>query len=186
MVGCLTWRPRWPAAVEDPTMRLLKYTAQRSRRLDIAIKDNIDIAGTVTSAGSLALAENVALKDAFLVKKLRAAGFNIFGKTNLSEWAGFRSTKSVSGWSGYGGQTSHVLGVILIPGSVRALHRRCRNLRIAIGTDKQFYQLPSLGKRRRWHETTVGLISRSGVIPIAASQDTAGALGSSVKIVARA
>jgi len=79
--------------------------------LPILLKDNIDIAGMVNSAGSLALAENRPATDAFLVTRLRAAGAVILGKTNLSEWANFRSFESVSGWSARGGQTHNPYGI---------------------------------------------------------------------------
>ena len=76
--------------------------------IPVLIKDNIDTADKMsTSAGSLALADNKATQDAFIVKKLRDAGAVILGKTNLSEWANFRSTRSTSGWSSRGGQTSN-------------------------------------------------------------------------------
>ena len=75
--------------------------------LPILIKDNVDVAGMVNSAGSLALAEHRPKQDAFLVTRLREAGAVILGKTNLSEWANFRSTRSSSGWSSRGGQTKN-------------------------------------------------------------------------------
>ncbi len=75
--------------------------------LPVLLKDNIDVAGMVNSAGSLALAENRPAKDAFIAARLRAAGAVILGKTNLSEWANFRSTRSTSGWSSRGGQTKN-------------------------------------------------------------------------------
>ena len=73
--------------------------------LPVLLKDNIDVAGMANSAGSLALASHRPANDAFLVGRLRAAGAIILGKTNLSEWANFRSTRSTSGWSSRGGQT---------------------------------------------------------------------------------
>ena len=77
--------------------------------INIVIKDNIDIKDKVTSAGSLALKDNIAKKNAFIVDKLIEANYFIFGKANLSEWANFRSENSVSGWSSFGGQTKHIL-----------------------------------------------------------------------------
>ncbi len=98
------------------------YEISNNSSIAIAIKDNIDIAGRVTSAGSLAMAENIASTDAFLIEKLPDAKFHIVGKTNLSEWANFRSTNSVSGSSSYGGQTTNAAGNSLNPcGQVRAL-----------------------------------------------------------------
>jgi amidase len=75
--------------------------------IPILIKDNIDVAGMVNSAGSLALAENRPSEDAFIIARLRDAGAVILGKTNLSEWANFRSSRSTSGWSSRGGQTKN-------------------------------------------------------------------------------
>ena len=75
--------------------------------IPILIKDNIDSVGMVNSAGSLALADNRPKQDAFIVTRLRDAGAVILGKTNLSEWANFRSTRSTSGWSSRGGQTKN-------------------------------------------------------------------------------
>ena len=75
--------------------------------LPVLIKDNVDVAGMVNSAGSLALAEHRPKQDAFLVTRLRGAGAVILGKTNLSEWANFRSSRSSSGWSSRGGQTKN-------------------------------------------------------------------------------
>ena len=77
--------------------------------INIVVKDNIDIGGKVTSAGSLALKDNIAANDAFIIDKLKRANYHIFGKANLSEWANFRSDDSVSGWSSIGGQTKHFL-----------------------------------------------------------------------------
>ena len=84
-------------------------SSNKSNHIDIVIKDNIDIKGLVTSAGSLALENNIAKENAFLIDKLLKNGFHIKGKANLSEWANFRSTKSVSGWSSINGQTTHHL-----------------------------------------------------------------------------
>src|SRR5262245_54945793 len=80
-------------------------SAARCTGSPVLIKDNHDVAGLASSAGSLALAQYRPAEDAFLVERLRAAGAVILGKTNLSEWANFRSTRSSSGWSSRGGQT---------------------------------------------------------------------------------
>ena len=79
-------------------------------KIAILIKDNVDIVGAPNTAGSLAMLDNVPSEDAFLVKQLRSSNYSIIGKTNLSEWANFRSFDSISGWSSYGGQTIHALG----------------------------------------------------------------------------
>ena len=93
----------------DPYNAYIEQYQQPSdpTQIRIAIKDNIDVAGRVTSGGSVALKDNTAIRDAFLIKKLRDSGYHISGKTNLSEWANFRSNDSVSGWSSLGGQTLH-------------------------------------------------------------------------------
>ncbi len=154
----------------------------------IAIKDNIDIAGRVTSAGSLAMAENVARTDAFLIKKLRDAKFHIVGKTNLSEWANFRSTNSVSGWSSYGGQTTNAAGNSLNPcgsSSGSAVAVATGLVEVAIGTETNgSISCPASVNGIVGMKPTVGLVSRHGIVPIAASQDTAGPMGQDVAIVA--
>ena len=155
----------------------------------IAIKDNIDIAGRITSAGSLAMAENIATEDAFLIEKLRAAKFRIVGKTNLSEWANFRSTNSVSGWSSYGGQTTNVAGNSLNPcgsSSGSAVAVATGLVEVAIGTETNgSISCPASVNGIVGMKPTVGLVSRHGIVPIAASQDTAGPMGQDVAIVAK-
>jgi amidase len=89
----------------------------------VLLKDNIDVAGMVNSAGSLALAEHRPARDAFIVARLREAGAVILGKTNLSEWANFRSTRSSSGWSSRGGQTKHAY--VLDRNPCGSSHGRC-------------------------------------------------------------
>jgi Asp-tRNA(Asn)/Glu-tRNA(Gln) amidotransferase A subunit family amidase len=154
----------------------------------IAIKDNIDIAGRVTSAGSLAMAENVARTDAFLIEKLRDAKFHIVGKTNLSEWANFRSTNSVSGWSSYGGQTTNAAGNSLNPcgsSSGSAVAVATGLVEVAIGTETNgSISCPASVNGIVGMKPTVGLVSRHGIVPIATSQDTAGPMGQDVAIVA--
>ena len=81
-----------------------------SDKIPIFIKDNIDSIGAPNTAGSLALLDNIPSQDAFLVAQLKAKNYRVIGKTNLSEWANFRSFDSISGWSSYGGQTIHSLG----------------------------------------------------------------------------
>ena len=93
----------------DVNNSLSDFYGKSETKINIVIKDNIDIQGKVTSAGSLALKDNVANKNAFIIQRLIDSDFYISGKANLSEWANFRSENSVSGWSSIGGQTTHVL-----------------------------------------------------------------------------
>ena len=146
--------------------------------LPILLKDNIDVAGMVNSAGSLALAENRPASDAFLVTRLRAAGAVILGKTNLSEWANFRSTRSSSGWSSRGGQTTQSL----CPGpqSLRIQFRNGHAIAaslgaIGVGTETDGSIIcPAAVSGLVGLKPTVGLVSRNGIIPISITQDTAG------------
>ena len=152
----------------------------------ILIKDNIDTTDRmVTSAGSLALQNNRAARDAFLVARLRSAGAVILGKTNLSEWANFRSSHSVSGWSGRGGQTRNPYALDRNPcgsssGSAVAVSANLCVAAVGTETDGSIV-CPSSMNGVVGIKPTVGLISRSGIIPIAASQDTAGPIARSVR-----
>lgn len=148
--------------------------------IPVLLKDNIDTADKMkTTAGSLALVDApVPKQDAFLVQRLRAAGAVILGKTNLSEWANFRSNDSSSGWSGRGGQTHNPYILDRNPcgsssGSGAAV---AANLTaVAVGTETDGSILcPSSINGIVGIKPTLGLVSRSGVIPIAHSQDTAG------------
>src|SRR4029079_4079601 len=100
-----------PAAVKEADARDAERKAGQSRGplhgIPILIKDNIDVGGMLNSAGSLAIADNRPKADAFVIRRLRAAGVVILGRTNLSEWANFRSIESTSGWSSRGGQTKN-------------------------------------------------------------------------------
>jgi amidase len=145
----------------------------------ILLKDNIDTGDRMaTSAGSLALAESRAARDAFLVERLRAAGAVILGKTNLSEWANFRSTRSTSGWSARGGLTRnpYVLDRNCCGSSSGSGAAVAANLcAAAIGTETDgSIVCPATTNGLVGLKPTVGLVSRSGIIPVAASQDTAG------------
>jgi amidase len=154
--------------------------------IPVLIKDNIDTADKMaTSAGSLALAGNHAAKDAFLVSRLRAAGAVIIGKTNLSEWANFRSTKSSSGWSGRGGQTRNPYALDRNPcgsssgSGVAASANLCA---VAVGTETDgSIVCPSTTNGLVGIKPTLGLVSRSGIIPISHSQDTAGPMARTVR-----
>lgn len=147
--------------------------------IPVLIKDNIDTADRMhTSAGSLALAGSVAARDAFIVTRLRAAGAVILGKTNLSEWANFRSTKSTSGWSGRGGQTRNPYALDRNPcgsssGSGAAIAANLAAIAVGTETDGSIV-CPASTCGLVGIKPTLGLVSRSGIIPIAHSQDTAG------------
>jgi amidase len=155
----------------------------------ILVKDNIDTGDRMlTTAGSLALADSPAPKDAFLVERLRAAGAIILGKSNLSEWANFRSTHSISGWSARGGQCCNPYVLNRNPGGsssgsgVAVASSLCV---VSVGTETDgSITSPAAVNGIVGLKPTVGLISRSGVIPIAHSQDTAGPMGRTVRDVA--
>jgi amidase len=145
----------------------------------ILIKDNIDTADKMmTTAGSLALEGSIAPRDAFVVERLRAAGAVILGKTNLSEWANFRSTKSTSGWSGRGGQVKNPYALDRNPcgsssGSGSAIAANLAAAAIGTETDGSIV-CPSSVNGLVGIKPTLGLVSRAGIIPVAHSQDTAG------------
>lgn len=152
----------------------------------VLIKDNINTADKMmTTAGSLALEDNIAAEDAFIVTKLRNAGAVILGKTNLSEWANFRSERSTSGWSSRGGQTKNPFVLDRNPcgsssGSGSAVSANL--CAIAIGTETNgSIACPSSTNGVVGIKPTVGLWSRSGIIPISATQDTAGPMTRTVK-----
>ena len=153
--------------------------------IPIVLKDNIDTADRMrTSAGSLALAESIASRDAHVVKRLREAGAVILGKTNLSEWANFRSTHGTSGWSARGGLTRNPYALdrnacgsstgtgVAIASSFAAA---------GVGTETDGSVVcPSSGCGLVGLKPTLGLVSRTGIIPIAHSQDTAGPMARTV------
>jgi amidase len=151
----------------------------------IVIKDNIDTADQMrTSAGSLALAENIAAKDAHVVRRLREAGAVILGKTNLSEWANFRSTHSTSGWSGRGGLTRNPYALNRnacgsSTGTGAAIAASLALVGVGTETDGSVV-CPSSTNGLVGIKPTVGLISRSGIIPISHSQDTSGPMARTV------
>jgi len=154
--------------------------------IPVVIKDNIDTADRMaTSAGSLALAENHAARDAFIVSRLREAGAVILGKTNLSEWANFRSTHSTSGWSGRGGLTKnpYVLDRNACGSSSGTGSAIAANLAaVGIGTETDGSVVcPSSASGLVGIKPTLGLISRAGIIPIAHSQDTSGPMARTIR-----
>jgi len=156
--------------------------------IPILIKDNVDVAGMVNSAGSLALADNRPAADAFMVTRLRDAGAVILGKANLSEWANFRSTRSTSGWSSRGGQTKNPYALDRNPcgsssGTGAAIAASLAAIGIGTETDGSII-CPSSVNGLAGLKPTVGVVSRSGIIPISVSQDTAGPMARTVADVA--
>ena len=153
--------------------------------IPVLIKDNIDTADKMqTTAGSLAMVGNIASKDAFVVKKLRESGAIIIGKTNLSEWANFRSTQSSSGWSSRGGQTKNPYILDHNPcgssaGSGAAVSANLCMVAIGTETDGSIV-CPASVNGIVGIKPTVGLVSRSGIIPISKTQDTAGPMARTV------
>ncbi|MCE3288169.1 MAG: amidase, partial [Caulobacter sp.] len=150
----------------------------------VLIKDNIDVAGMPNTGGSLALKDNVPKKDAPLVARLRAAGVVILGKSNLSEWANIRSSDSVSGWSAVGGQTRNPYDPARSPcgsssGSGAAVAAGLAWAAVGTETDGSI-TCPAAVNGLVGLKPTVGLVSRTGVIPISASQDTAGPMATTV------
>ena len=156
--------------------------------IPVLLKDNIDAVGMANSAGSLAMAENRPQRDAFLVTRLREAGAVILGKTNLSEWANFRSTRSSSGWSSRGGQTKNAYVLDRNPcgsssGTGTAIAASLALVGVGSETDGSII-CPASVNGLVGLKPTVGVISRAGIIPISVSQDTAGPMGRNVADVA--
>ncbi len=152
----------------------------------ILIKDNIDTADQMgTTAGSLALVGARPLKNAFIVDRLRQAGAIILGKTNLSEWANFRSGRSTSGWSGRGGLTKNPYALDRNPsgsssGSAVAVSANLCAVAVGTETDGSIVS-PASVNGIVGIKPTVGLMSRAGVIPISHTQDTAGPMARTVR-----
>lgn len=154
--------------------------------IPVLIKDNIETADKMmTTAGSLALEGNIAKNDAFIIQQLRDAGAVLLGKTNLSEWANFRSTRSSSGWSSRGGQTRNPYILDRSPcgsssGSGTAVAANLCTVAIGTETDGSI-ACPSSINGVVGIKPTVGLWSRTGIIPISHTQDTAGPMARTVK-----
>jgi amidase len=152
----------------------------------VLLKDNIDTNDRMeTTAGSLALLGTPKPPDAFLVQRLRAAGAVILGKTNLSEWANFRSTHSTSGWSARGGQTKNPYALDRNPcgsssGSGVAISANLALLAIGTETDGSIV-CPASMNGIVGIKPTLGLVSRTGIIPISHTQDTAGPMARTVR-----
>jgi len=153
--------------------------------IPVMVKDNINSGDKMmTTAGALALVGHKAKEDAFIIKQLRKAGAVLLGKTNLSEWANFRSTRSSSGWSGRGRQTSNPYALDRNPcgssaGSGAAVSANLCAITIGTETNGSIV-CPSSANGVVGIKPTVGLWSRSGIIPISATQDTAGPMARTV------
>jgi amidase len=179
-----------PHALESAAQLDAEYKSKGPRGplhgVPVLIKDNVETADHIaTTAGSLALEAWYAPKDAPLVERLRAAGAVILGKTNLSEWANFRSTHSVSGWSGRGGQARNPYSLDRTPsgsssGSAVAVSANLCAIAVGTETDGSIVSPASINGIVGI-KPTVGLVSRRGIAPISHSQDTAGPLTRSVR-----
>ncbi len=154
--------------------------------IPVLLKDNIDTHDKMaTTAGSRALIDSYPLQDSFVAKKLREAGAVILGKANLSEWANFRGEMSSSGWSGVGGQTKNPYVLTRNPcgsssGSGAAVSANFTVLAIGTETNGSIV-CPATSNGVVGIKPTVGLISRSGIIPISFTQDTPGPMARTVK-----
>ena len=154
--------------------------------IPVLVKDNINTGDTMmTTAGALAMKGNIAKKDAFIIAQLRKAGAVLLGKTNLSEWANFRSSRSTSGWSSRGGQTKCPYITDRNPsgssaGSGSAVAANLCTIAIGTETDGSIVS-PAAVNGLVGIKPTVGLWSRSGIIPISATQDTAGPMARTVR-----
>jgi amidase len=154
--------------------------------IPVIIKDNIDTAdGMMTTAGSLALEGPAPDRDAFVVERMRAAGVVLLAKANLSEWANFRSTNSTSGWSGRGGLVRNPYALDRnacgsSAGTAAAVAASLAAIGVGTETDGSIV-CPSSANGLVGIKPTVGLVSRSGIVPIAHSQDTAGPMARTVK-----
>ena len=154
--------------------------------IPILLKDNIAITGPwPTTAGSRAMADATVRRDASIAAQIRASGMDVLGKTNLSEWANFRSSFSSSGWSSVGGQTVNAFDPSRTPGgssSGSAVAVALGYVPAAIGTETDGSIVgPSAMNGVVGFKPTVGLVSRHGIIPISSSQDTAGPIARSVE-----
>jgi amidase len=172
-------------AAELDRERLAKGRRSGLHGIPVLIKDNINTHDRMTTtAGSLALQGSTPSRDSFVVEKLRAAGAVLLGKTNLSEWANFRGSLSTSGWSGRGGQTRNPYALDRNPSgssSGSAVAVSASLCAVAVGTETDGSILsPASFTGIVGIKPTLGLISRSGIIPIAHSQDTAGPMGRTV------
>ncbi len=182
-----------PHALGDAAARDAELAAGRSRGplhgRPILVKDNIETAGLLTTAGSLALAETPPDTDAPLVRRLRDAGMVVVGKTNLSEWANLRDQSSTSGWSAYGGLTRNPYALNRSSGgsssgSGAAVAARLAPYAIGTETDGSII-CPAAYNGCVGIKPTVGLVPGAGIVPISVSQDTAGPLAMTVREAAQ-
>jgi len=187
--------PRLDAVIELNPDALVEAGARDAERragkvrgplhgIPVLLKDNIDATPMVNSAGSLALADHRPKDDASIVRRLREAGAVILGKTNLSEWANIRSSRSTSGWSARGGQTRNPYALDRSPcgssaGTGSAIAANLAVVGIGTETDGSII-CPSAVAALGGIKPTAGLVSRDGIIPISHSQDTAGPMARSV------
>jgi amidase len=170
-------RARAEAAASDDRRRAGR-TLGPLDGIPVLLKDNIDTRDEPTTAGSRALVGTRPAVDAHLVARLHRAGAVILGKANLSEWANFRSTRSTSGWSGVGGQTNNPYVLDRNPcgsssGSGAAVAAVLAQVAVGTETDGSIV-CPAGANGIVGHKPTLGLVSRTGVVPISAEQDTAG------------
>jgi amidase len=153
--------------------------------IPVIVKDNIDVTGLPTTAGALALEDSFPAGDAFLVARLRTAGAVILGKANLTEFANFTTNGMPSGYSGLGGQVLNPYDVSQTPSgssSGSAVAAAASLAPVTVGTETSGSILsPSVANSLVGVKPTVGLVSRTGIVPIAASQDTAGPMTRTVR-----
>jgi amidase len=175
-----------PDALEQAAASERAWESGQPRPLEgipVLVKDNVQVAGQPTTAGSSALL-GAHPPDAFLVSRLRAAGAVILAKANLSEWANFRSIRSISGWSTVGGQTVNPYALDRNPsgsssGSAAGLSAGLAPLAVGTETDGSIVS-PSSICGVVGVKPTMGLVSRSGIVPLSLAQDTAGPMATSV------
>jgi amidase len=176
-----------PDALEAAARSDAAWQAGRPRPLEgipVLVKDNVQVAGMATTAGSSALLA-ARPPDAFVIERLRAAGAVILAKANLSEWANYRSTRSTSGWSTVGGQTANPYALDRNPsgsssGSAAGLSAGFAPLAVGTETDGSIVS-PSSACGVVGVKPTLGLVSRAGIVPISLAQDTAGPMATSVE-----
>ncbi len=174
-------------ATQSPSLLNTSHTGPLSG-VHIVVKDNIDVAGLPTTAGSLALKDNIAAADAPIVARLRAAGVVVDGKANLSEWANFRSTASTSGWSAVGGLTRNPhdpkrSACGSSSGSAAAVASGLVPLAIGTETDGSIV-CPAAMCGVVGLKPTFGLLPGDGIVPISTRQDTAGPIAANVRLAA--